>query len=249
MCTVSVIPGDGLRGTRLIVNRDERRTRPVAWPPTHRETGGTAFIAPTDSQAKGTWIAASSTGIAYAIMNAAAREHLLPSAGTRSRGHVIPELVSAKAIDEVGPRLQTIALHRFAPFRLIAVAADRFAVWAWDGRSLGCPHEALRTPRLFASSSLGDLVEAPRRELFARLLASDTDPWRAQDRLHVHSWPDRRHLSANMSRANACTVSRTTVVVADSRIEMSYAPFLDGWPGPVSQLSLIRSDAAVAAVA
>ena len=108
MCTVSVIPGDRRRGTRLIVNRDERRTRSVAWPPTRRETGGTTFIAPTDSQAKGTWIAASSTGIAYAIMNATPREQLLPAAGMRSRGHVIPELVSANAIDEAGQRLRAI---------------------------------------------------------------------------------------------------------------------------------------------
>jgi hypothetical protein len=76
--------------------------------------------------------------------------------------------------------------------------------------------------------------------LFDELLARESDPWRAQDRLHQHCWPDRRHVSVLMSRATACTVSRTVVVIADEATTMSYAPVIDGWIGPVTEARLTR---------
>jgi hypothetical protein len=33
-----------------------------------------------------------------------------------------------------------------------------------------------------------------------------------------------------MSRVNACTVSRTEVVLSPQRVEMTYRPLVEGWP-------------------
>ena len=92
---------------------------------------------------------------------------------------------------------------------------------------------------LFCSSSLGDdRVLQPRRELFRHLLATERDPFQAQDRLHRHAWPDRRHLSVLMSRTDACTVSRTEVRLEAGSVEMRYRPLVDGWPGPATARAL-----------
>jgi hypothetical protein len=43
-----------------------------------------------------------------------------------------------------------------------------------------------------------------------------------------------------MSRATACTVSRTVVVIADEATTMSYAPVVDGGIGPVTEARITR---------
>ena len=247
MCTISVIPADRVRGLRLMMNRDERRTRMAAWPPRASILHGVGVCAPTDPEALGTWVAAADTGLAWAVMNIHPPAGLMPRATTASRGDIIPALVSAADLDEAAAGFRSLPLASCPPFRLIVASAQELAVLEWDGRHRRTRCERLTQPRLFASSSLGDaLVEEPRQALFETLLARESDAWRAQDRLHVHAWPDRRHLSVLMSRPTACTVSRTAVVVDDCRVEMSYAPMVDGWPGPVSRAGVARAAARLA---
>lgn len=251
MCTVSVVPPGGGRGWRLVVNRDERRTRSVAWPPVESLVETVTVVSPVDSRALGTWVAATDEGLAFALMNVNPAAGLLPQAGAVSRGTVIPAIAGAAAPDAAWHRLRTLRwLTSIAPFRVIAVSGHELAWAYWDGAILRCASEPLARPRLFASSSLGDdLVAGPRAHLFEHLLALEDDPWRAQDRLHVHTWPDRRHLSVNMSRPDACTVSRTSVVVGDARCEMTYVPYVEGWPGPATTRAIARAHTRHAQVA
>lgn len=250
MCTVSVVPPGGGRGWRLVINRDERRTRSVAWPPVERLAETVTVVSPVDSHGLGTWVAATDEGLAFALVNVSPAAALLPQAGDVSRGTVIPAIVGAAAPGDAWHRLSALRLTSIAPFRVIAVGGRELAWAHWDGRTLRCASEPLVRPRLFASSSLGDdLVAEPRAQLFEQLLALEDDPWRAQDRLHVHTWPDRRHVSVNMSRSDACTVSRTSVVVGDARCEMTYVPYIDGWPGPATTRAIVRSHTRHAQVA
>ena len=50
-------------GYELFFNRDELRTRAVAEPPTKATTRGVDYLAPTDPDAGGTWMALSRRGI------------------------------------------------------------------------------------------------------------------------------------------------------------------------------------------
>jgi hypothetical protein len=250
MCTVSVVPPYGDRGWRLMVNRDERRTRPAAWPPLTNRVGTTTMVSPIDSHALGTWIAATNHGLAFAVMNASPAPLLLPRAETMSRGTVIPAVAGVGEPAEATRLLTGLPLTSIAPFRLVVTNGDEIAWGSWDGRALESAVEPLLQPRLYASSGLGDhLVARAREELFEHLLGQERDPWRAQDRLHVHAWPDRRHLSVNMTRVDACTVSRTTVVGRDAAMEMTYVPYLDGWPGPAANRVLTCRQRALASVA
>jgi hypothetical protein len=242
MCTISVVPPYGERGWRLMVNRDEKRTRPVAWPPLTTRLAGATVTYPVDSDALGTWVAASDLGLAFAVMNVSPAVGLLPQRGTTTRGTIIPMAAPAATLDEALERVRSLPLASIAPFRVIIASADGIAWAHWDGRSLRTATEPLVRARLFASSGLGDhLVQGPREELFERLLQQERDPWRAQDRLHLHAWPDRRHLSVNMSRTDARTVSCTTVVATDAAISLTYVPYLEGWPGPATTRALAHT--------
>ena len=54
MCTVTLMRYDG--GVRLACNRDERRDRPAALPPTSYACGKQRAIFPVDPVGGGTWI-------------------------------------------------------------------------------------------------------------------------------------------------------------------------------------------------
>ncbi len=101
MCTVTVIQRPGL--LRLVSNRDERRTRPTALPPSLTHVGGLRVIAPTDPASQGTWIACSELGLALALLNVnpADADARVPP---RSRGTIIPALIGSRSLDEVAER-------------------------------------------------------------------------------------------------------------------------------------------------
>lgn len=244
MCTVSVIPPNGIRGLRVAVNRDERRTRSVAWAPQRIWRHGLPHIWPVDADAQGTWVAASAHGLVWAILNLNGGASLMPRASRVSRGHIIPALVAATDLDDVRGSFATLDLSPVDPFRLLVASDRQRTVFGWDGNRVTIDTRDLDAPEIWSSSSLGDhLVEGPRAQLFDELLARHRDPWDAQDHLHQHTWPDRRHLSVLMSRPLARTVSRTVVVMGSTSATMTYAPIVDGWVGPTisSTLSYIAA--------
>lgn len=226
MCTLSVIASPGRDALRLMMNRDERRLRPVAQPPVPRITPIGTVVWPTDPVSGGSWIATNDAGLTLAVMNVnGARTPV----DTPSRGTLVPLLASCRSIDELTARWLTLDTAVFAPFRLIAVTLRTLAVF--EGGVRDPDVTPVGRAHVFSSSSLGDdLVAGPRRQLLADLLRREADPWMAQTRFHQHAWPDRRHLSVMMSRADACTVSCTEVVLASEAAIMTYRPVLDGWP-------------------
>jgi hypothetical protein len=117
-------------------------------------------------------------------------------------------------------------------FRLVAM--HRFT--AVDATSDGVrteirPPITLDRPLIFTSSSLGDgLVEAPRQQLFQRMVVEARSGWlRGQRRFHRHQWPSRPEISVRMERHDALTVSRTVVEVTRARRSLFYeAPVTGG---------------------
>ena len=119
MCTLSWIPG--LDGHVLMVNRDERRTRPAALPPSLRIVEGVATLAPTDPEGGGTWVAVNSAGVTLGLAN---RYHdTLPAerAHRVSRGRLVTALASSSGLEEIEARLAEEGLERFDGFTLVAL--------------------------------------------------------------------------------------------------------------------------------
>jgi hypothetical protein len=197
----------------------------------------------------GTWLAVNDAGLALAILNV---NPATPSARRprRSRGSVIPALLDrccpAEALAEAGRR---IGYADFAPFRLVLVGDGVVADVNWDGHHPMVMARLLGgRPLLFTSSGLGDhLVEAPRQELFDSLFAGPAAEWAvAQDAFHRHRWPGREHLSVNMARAGARTVSHAVVELGEAVATLRYYPDAPDVPAAGVALELAYAPAGAA---
>lgn len=245
MCTVSVITLE--HGFRLVSNRDEQRSRPPALEPkwrtvvTPRSAGSTEHtiraIWPADrlrsGSEGGTWIGASERGLAMTVLNLNPTPPRALPAGLHSRGDLIPALVHLNSAHAVAAALHAMDLALFAPFRLIAVERPTpeeppiVAEVRWDRVTVASAWH--RPPVCFASSGLGDDLVRERLPLFAEMIAAGPMDSAIQSAFHAHVWPDRPEASVMMSRADARTVSTTTLEVTR-----------DSWTGRASVLMQYR---------
>ena len=242
MCTLTLVPLGNTR-VRLGFNRDESRSRPAALSPQRRRYGRRTAILPVDPVSDGTWVAINDAGLVLALLNvnhpgAVACGSPL-NKRSRSRGTIIPSLLSCGTIDEALDQLIELPAREFARFRLILLGERDVVEVVSDGERLWRERRVFLTgPRLWTSSSLGDhLVEEPRRELFLRHFARPGNWAAQQDAFHRHRWPDEPHLSVCMRRADACTVSYTFLERDESTAHMTYVP---GPPDESAQLAMAR---------
>jgi Transport and Golgi organisation 2 len=232
VCTVSVIKVAvaGVAGARavarVVCSRDELRTRREGSGPVVTRVGGVAAIWPADADGGGTWVAANETGLVLSLLNLNTGVSGEAGHGSRSRGLIIPLLAGCGSIDEAARAAFAINLREYKPFRLLlADSAGRVVTIRWDGRA---PERAEAIgPVCVVSSGLGDQLVLPRLELFVEMVARDSTPER-QDAFHRHQWPERPEISVLMERADARTVSITTIEigVAGELPRMVYEPVL-----------------------
>jgi len=227
MCTVTIVPKPGLKHAfRMACNRDESHGRAPANPPLNTQTDGVRSVMPIDPVSGGTWIGVNEYGLALTLLNYNLPQP--PNARDLSRGKVIPALLHARSIHQVIQGMAGLERDRMMPFRLVACDGESVMLWRstepvervvvdpWDGE-----------PVMFTSSGLGDhLVQAPRRDLFEDWFTDIASSSYADEQLafHRHRWPDRQHLSVNMHREDARTVSYTVVDVEPAQVAMRYYP-------------------------
>ena len=227
MCTVSLIRGpfvddggDELRW-RLVFNRDERRARADALPPGVHRYGAIRAVYPVDPEGRGTWIAATSAGLVFALLNEteAAASGRSPDP-VISRGQVIPRLLGAASIQEVEARLDAVLPGRHRPFRLVVIGDDEVLEVVDAGRRRVTRHPP--APRFMRTSSSVRPAAARllRAELFDRLVPAASPL--TQDRFHAHCWPGAPGASVLMSRADAATVSITTIEAFAHGFRLTY---------------------------
>lgn len=233
MCTLTVIRTRA--GCRVVHSRDELRTRGRAVPPAWRTLGsGLRAVWPVDRDAGGTWIAARQDGAVLALLNRNIPPNGRP-APTRSRGSLIPRLIELPTPAEMLEVLAGEGLAGVAPFRLLAIDADGAGgLLTWDGLMVG-EIEEMGPPLCLASSGLGDERVVVRQPLFESMVASEPTPER-QDAFHRHRWDDRPEVSVLMSRAEARTVSVTTVDLArglEPTFRVEDLPEGEAWCDPV----------------
>jgi hypothetical protein len=221
MCTVSIIALDGSSGRfRLACSRDELLARPIALPPAIRQFGERRAVMPIDPKSDGTWVAVNDAGLAVALLNVnrLGGEKLVRR---ESRGRIVPSLLHCNRVNDAIQAAGRLQPARYPPFRLVIIDGRQWGEVLSDGQRIDVvtrPFDG--TPLVFTSSSLGDdLVHLPRRRLFERMVRRT--PHR-QDEFHLHAWPDRPHLSVNMSRRDARTVSRTVIEVTADAATMGY---------------------------
>jgi hypothetical protein len=225
MCTVTIVPFDD--GFRLVCNRDERRDRAAATPPQVCRLEHRTAVFPADAVSGGTWVAVNDAGLATVLLN-----RTIDSAAAvigpplRSRGLIIPTLLDCGSVPDALEIAARLDPAHFNLFRLVVVHRMVAGVVASDGITLSVETVDVSRPVMLTSSSLGDdVVEAPRRRLFERLVVKNEGAWlRGQARFHVHQWPSRPEVSVSMERPDARTVSRTRIDVTSRASELCYDP-------------------------
>lgn len=220
MCTVSFVPG---KNSYLIgMNRDERLTRPKAFPPRITGAGTVQAIYPREDGG-GTWIGANETGISFSLLNR--NRTSLEAAKLRSRGEVIPPLLESCDRQSAELRIKAMDLRDIFPFRLIALfpGEQRVCQWNWDGEQLESFHLPWRARHWFSSGISDELAREVRG-------LSCTEAWKQHDagslgwlrNLHVSHAPEQGSFSICMHRQDAATVSYTEIVCDSRGLVMRY---------------------------
>lgn len=227
--TVAPLPGGRVR---VAFSRDEKRDRPAALPPRRWQVGPRVAALPVDPPSGGTWLAVNDAGLVLAVLNVNPGTRPAGATAKRSRGEVIPALLGCASPAEAVAALPRVFDYAdFAPFRLVLVGSGVAAEVRWDGAAAMVSSRLLAgRPLLFTSSGLGDhLVEEVRRSLFDDAFGGPADGWAAaQDDFHRHTIPGVEHLSVNMARPDARTVSYAVVAVGDDGAEFAYHPDAPG---------------------
>jgi hypothetical protein len=218
MCTVSWTHHPG--GYHLLCNRDEQRTRAIATAPRVQERGCTRFVAPADADHGGTWIAVNEHGLGLCLLNGS---RSASTRGGRSRGFVIPELISLGSADDCAFLLGRFDLAQFAPFNLLMLEPGHSAiVAAWDGATLAIDCNADRSAPLVSSSFDPEGVRRSRTREYVRHTTGDPE---SLYRFHMHHGSGAGNpYSPCMHREDAETVSFSWVVVTRDQVRFLYRP-------------------------
>jgi hypothetical protein len=220
MCTVTFVPRND--GFYVAMNRDERIARPAANPPALFGQGLVESVYPLDSE-RGTWIAANRTGVAFALLNWNDTQVLYQK--NRTRGSVIPALLSATCDHEVESVLRRLDLDGILPFRLVGIfpAEERVIEWRWDQKSIQ-GNIFSWTLRQWCSSSLSDaMATATRKQVLKQRLTEcrfGSLTWLRQ--LHSSHDDSRPGFSHCVHRQEVQTVSYTELVCSSQGIACNY---------------------------
>lgn len=226
MCTVSWAAT--AEGYELLCNRDERRTRKAAHAPTVRTSRGVRFLAPADAEAGGTWIAANEYGLTLCLLNRYPEGEPQAAGGFKSRGLLVPDLISLRDPAEAVRAVARGGLSQFHPFTLLAltpVAPPAAACWTGH-RLLVCDDDGDASLMPLTSSSFNSAeVVRERMKLFRRMAAGSMNPSAEMlTRFHRSHEPGPGPLSVCMHRPDASTVSFSRVKVNNGSVEFYYQP-------------------------
>jgi hypothetical protein len=234
MCTVSRLLTP--RGYELFCNRDERRTRTAALPPSVRETRGVRFVAPTDGDHGGSWIGVNEAGLTLCLLNHyeaapfptrdVATGDVKLAVDYRSRGLLLTDLMDCLNVSHARARLSGADLSSYRPFTLAVLSAREPALlvhWANNERTFDSAGEA--SMPLTSSSYRGAEITDARRALFRRMVdeAGAVTPALLEE-FHESHEPARGPFSVCMHREDAATVSFSHVRVGDGAAEFTYQP-------------------------
>jgi hypothetical protein len=245
VCTMSWLRDEG--GYDLFFNRDEKRSRLAAEPPSERRVGSTTVLAPRDGEAGGSWVVVNEHGLTLALLNGylGADAATTPSSGQwTSRGRLVMDLSDCSGVAELMERLKTQDLTTFRSFHLAAFDPRTASLASWQDGALECVDENGFSAPLISSSFRFEEVAESRggryREFIEAAAGARLEGSLAYHRSHV---PERGPFSPCMHREDARTVSFTWVHVGASSVQMRYTPDAPcrGWP-PGGALALDRSE-------
>jgi hypothetical protein len=221
MCTVTLHARRD--GYALGMNRDEKRTRAIALPPSLLRLGPRLALGPTEPGG-GTWIGVNDHGVTLALINWYSVTTRVEGKA-KSRGEVVLAALRALNGAQASERVARLPLPQINPFRLIGVFPAEQAVveWQWDLRRLKEVRHPWRTATWISSGYDEPGAQRTRGAVF-RAASRQSDAGSAVwlRRLHRSHRPKRGAYSICMHREDAVTVSYTEVQFANGTATMRY---------------------------
>jgi Transport and Golgi organisation 2 len=217
MCTVTWLHDDD--GYQLFCNRDEKLSRAPALPPRMHERNGVRYVAPVDGNFGGAWIGANEFGVSICLLNGVTR-----GGGVRSRGLLLPELLSAASVADVQSRVEDMDLLPYSPFTLAVLEPGQHtSVIEWDGLEKVIVPAGDRYLPLVSSSFDPEGVRRRRCEEFARRLdAAGRLDASVLFAFHASRGRQADAYSTWMHRSDARTVSFSWIRVNGAAVEFLY---------------------------
>ena len=198
MCTLTW--GRGKSGElEIFFNRDERKTRPVAEPPSKYESDGVRFLSPRDPKGGGTWMTVNEFGVVVCLLNKWELEKRSPTQ-PKSRGNLVWGMAGIASLDKVEEHLKN--LESYPAFTLVVFSADGESRWDWDGRELRCSEASMP---ITSSSYCFEEVKAAREGAFAS--------GKSGEDYHSSRGESPSAFTVRMNRPDAQTWSRSRLVV------------------------------------
>lgn len=230
MCTVSWLLKDNQY--EIFCNRDELKTRQRAQAPEQHRIAGCLVLAPTDTDAGGSWISSNEHGFSLCLLNHYSAQQAAEEQDWISRGQLLMQLSAARSLEQAVAELTALPLHRYRSFHLL-MFAPRAAVqqFTWDGQQLG--HSQPTEPVSSSSYRSTEIIQG-RRQHFAEHFSSTGADREARIAWHAGHAPGPEHGGAEsvcMHRDDAQTVSFSHIVVAEDQVQFQY------WDGPPCQTS------------
>jgi len=179
MCTLAVALGTDRRWPVVVAaNRDERLGRPSEGWALRDLPGGDRLAAPLDVLGGGTWIGVSRRGVVAALTNYHAPSSWYPDLARRSRGEIVPLVLSAGSAADARAVVAAQEAHAWNPFHLVVADGRSAFLWWYDGEGAGvqplgpglhvvtenawdgsCPRAALVRARWRVDPAIGRLRE------------------------------------------------------------------------------------------
>lgn len=236
MCTVSWQFND--TGYQLFFNRDELNTRQRALLPEIKQHQEVHFIAPTDTDAGGTWISINEYGVALCLLNNYAAQAQMADRKWISRGQLVHELSHVSNIDVLINAIIINTLERYRPFDLIALSLNGHSCQlSWDGSNLKVTQDPGMP--LTSSSFQTEAVIQSRLQQFRQAIDKNGPQAQQFRQYHASHLPERGAFSVCMHRDNGQTVSFSHINVDTSQASFNY---YDGSPCSVSEAHTTRLD-------
>jgi len=153
----------------VFFNRDERKTRGRAGPPSESVKDGVRYLAPRDADAGGTWLLVNEHGLTLALLNYW-NDGPEQQAAPHSRGQWLLQWANLPGVAHLAECLEKQVPEGCGPFTLVAFDRHQTAApraWRWNGSEL----TSFAAPLPLCSSSYAPAqVIHSRQASFAGLL-------------------------------------------------------------------------------
>jgi uncharacterized protein with NRDE domain len=220
MCTVSWQTAEQLENGELLLyfNRDEMRQRARGAEPEVFEQNGVSYLSPSDPERGGTWIAVNDRGNLVCLLNDYSVDFDY-TGQWGSRGMLVRELAEFSKREEIWSYFSREDELNYPPFTLLFWDGAEMHQWHWD--TLKLEYQENVSPPFTSSSWQTERVEAGRIALYQKWV---TEKGASLASYHKHAIPGDAESSVCMSRELTQTVSLTSVLISDSKVQMRYTP-------------------------